>query len=75
VQTLRLSESTPRTESRLKMLFWPSIQNAGDVDDLGVQGYWICSLVALGSFILLALEGHGIVAAIVFMFYYLGGSE
>jgi hypothetical protein len=39
MQTLGLSDSTPRTESRLKSLFWPTIQTGSDVDYLGAQGY------------------------------------
>lgn len=40
METLNLSDSTPRSESRLKSLFWPSIQNGADVDYLGTPGYW-----------------------------------
>jgi hypothetical protein len=42
----------PRTEGRLKSLLWPSIRNGNDVDYLGAQGYWVCALVAVGSFVL-----------------------
>src|SRR6266436_4591073 len=37
MQTLGLSDSTPRSESRLKSLFWPSIQSSSDVDYLGAR--------------------------------------
>lgn len=38
MQTLGLTDSAPRTEGRLKSLFWPSIQTGHDVDYLGTQG-------------------------------------
>ncbi len=46
MQTLGISDSTPRGESRLKSLFWPSIESGVNVDYLAVQGYWVCMLVA-----------------------------
>jgi hypothetical protein len=73
METLNLSESTPRTESRLKNLFWPSISNASDVDSLGAQGYWVCTVVGLFSFVVLVATGHAILAILILMFYYLGG--
>jgi hypothetical protein len=73
MQTLGLSDSTPRTGSRLKSLFWPSIQTGSDVDYLGAQGYWVCALVAVFSLAFSAIAGHAIVGALVCLFYYLGG--
>ena len=73
VQTLGLASSTPRTEGRLKSLFWPSIQTGSDVDYLGAPGYWVCALVALFSLVLSAVAGHAIVGVFVFFIYYLGG--
>lgn len=73
MQTLNLSDSAPRTESRLKSLFWPSIQTGSDVDYLGTQGYWVCALVAIVSFVYLAATGHAISGGFTFLFYYLGG--
>jgi hypothetical protein len=73
MQTLGLSDSTPRTEGRLKSLFWPSIQTGSDVDYLGVQGYWVCTVIAVLSFVLSALSGHAIAGASVSVFYFLGG--
>ena len=51
MQTLGLSDSTPRTESRLKSLFWPSIQSGADVDYLAVQGFWVCTILGLMTFV------------------------
>jgi hypothetical protein len=73
MQTLGLSDSMPRTEGRIKSLLWPSIQNGNDVDYLGAQGYWVCALVAVGSFVLSIMSGHPFVGVFVLLFYYLGG--
>jgi hypothetical protein len=73
VETLGLSDSTPRSESRLKSLLWPSIQTGSDVDYLGAQGYWVCTVVAVLSFVFLAVSGQPITGAAVLLFYYLGG--
>ncbi len=73
MQTLGLSDSTPRTEGRLKSLFWPSVRNGDDVDYLGTQGFWICVLVALVTFAASAFTGHGIIGALSLLFFYLGG--
>ena len=73
MQTLGLSDSTPRTEGRLKSLFWPSVQSGSDVDYLGAQGYWVCTLVAGLSFVLMVAMGQPIAGTIVLFFYYLGG--
>ena len=73
MQTLGLSDSTDRTESRLKSLFWPSIQTGTDVDYLGTQGYWVCTVVAILSFVFLVASGHMIGGIFTLPFYYLGG--
>jgi hypothetical protein len=58
MQTLGLSDSMPRSESRLKSLFWPSIQSSSDVDYLGAQGYWVCAVIAVLSFVVLAVSSR-----------------
>jgi len=73
METLGLSDSSPRSESRLKSLFWPSITTASDVDYLGAQGYWICLLVAVLSFGFLAMTGQAITGVATLLFYYFGG--
>jgi hypothetical protein len=65
MEILELSESTPRSESRLKSQFWPSIDSGADVDYLGTQGYWVCTAVAVISFGALALRGQFEIAAVV----------
>ena len=74
MQTLGISDSTSRSESRLKSLFWPSIESGVDVDYLAVQGYWVCTLVAAFSFVLLFAAHQPIIAAVVFLLFHLGGA-
>lgn len=74
MQTLGLSDSTPRSESRLKSLFWPSIQSGADVDYLAVQGFWVCTFVGLMSLVSLSILGRQPVTGIlVFLLFHLGG--
>ena len=73
MQTLGLSDSMPRTEGRLKSLFWPSVQSSSDVDYLGAQGYWVCSAIAVLSFVILLISGHPFLGIFVFLVFYLGG--
>jgi hypothetical protein len=74
MQTLGLADSSTRTESRLKSLFWPSIQSGADVDYLGAQGYWVCTVVALFSLAFLLLRGQLLAPIAIFLFFYLGGA-
>ncbi len=73
MQTLGLSDSMPRSESRLKSLFWPSIQSSSDVDYLGAQGYWVCAIIAILSLTVLVISGHPFLGGFVFLVFYLGG--
>ena len=76
MQTLGLSSEPQRTDGRLKSLLWPTVENAWDVDYLGQQGMWICTLVGVVSLILSVLSGNllvtglGVVSA---LFYVIGG--
>jgi len=73
MQTLGLSDSTTRTESRLKSLFWPSIQSGADVDYLAVQGFWVCTAVGIMSLAFLALARQPITGILVFLLFHFGG--
>lgn len=74
MQTLGLSDSTTRSESRLKSLFWPSIQSGADVDYLAVQGFWVCTIVGGMSFASLAFfAGQPITGVMVFLLFHFGG--
>jgi len=70
MQNLGLSDSTPKTESRLKSLFWPTITSDVDVDYLTTQGFWVCTVIA----VLTILLGHMFAWAMWFaaLFYFLG---
>jgi hypothetical protein len=71
VQSLGLSDSTPKSESRIKSLFWPSISSDGDVDYLTTQGFWVCSVIAaltlLGGFLIAPLLSAAVTAALYFL--------
>jgi hypothetical protein len=73
MQTLGLSDSTTRSESRLKSLFWPSIQSGADVDYLAVQGFWVCTIVGAMSLVFLCLARQPITGLLVFLLFHLGG--
>jgi len=73
MQTLQVSDSTSRSESRLKSLFWPSIESSSDVDYLGAQGYWVCVAVGALSLAVLTFRGKWMIGAFVFIIYFLGG--
>ena len=73
MQTLGLSDSTTRTESRLKSLFWPSIQSGADVDYLAVQGFWVCTVVGVISLAGLTLAHQPIIGILVLLLFHFGG--
>jgi putative methionine-R-sulfoxide reductase with GAF domain len=75
MQTLGLSESTPRTESRWRALLWPTIRNEGDFDYITRQGFWICFLVAAATLVLGAFTGAPIAATFEACFSSWLGSE
>ena len=56
MQTLGLSESTPRTSGRLKSLFWPEIRNEVDVDYVSRQGFWVCSIIGFLTLFLTLIQ-------------------
>jgi len=73
MQTLGISDSTPRSESRLKSLFWPSIESGADVEYLAVQGYWVCTVVAALSCTFLFVARQPVLGIVIFLFFHLGG--
>ena len=74
MQTLGLSDSTPRTESRWRALFWPTIRNAGDFDYVTRQGFWICSIVAAFAIVIGAFSGLPGYGASEGLVYFLAGA-
>jgi hypothetical protein len=73
MQTLGLADAGERSDGRLKSLFWPSVQSGADVDYLGAQGYWICSLIGVVSFVFSLLQGRPFLAITFLLFFYFGG--
>jgi hypothetical protein len=73
MQTLGLADAGERSDSRLKSLFWPSVQSGADVDYLGAQGYWICTLIAVVSLVFSLLQGRPFLAITLLLFFYFGG--
>lgn len=73
MQTLGLSDSTPRTESRVKSLLWPAITNEGDVDYLTQQGFWICFLVAVFTLAVSVMTRNSFWGTFEAAFFFLGG--
>lgn len=55
MQTLNLSGESKKSDGRLKSLFWPTVENAWDVDYLGQQGFWICLIVSILSMAFIAI--------------------
>jgi hypothetical protein len=54
MQTLDLSGESKKSDGRLKSLFWPTVENAWDVDYLGQQGFWICLIIGVLNFAIIA---------------------
>jgi hypothetical protein len=81
MQTLGLSGETRRSDGVLKSLFWPTVDNAWDVDYLGRQGLTICTVVAVIQLVTAFLAGNplylvfGLASAIVFLMGGLGVRE
>lgn len=73
MQTLGLSDSTIRSENRLKSLFWPSIQSGADVDYLAVQGFWVCTIVGAMSLVFLILNHQPFTGLLIFLLFHFGG--
>jgi hypothetical protein len=84
MQTLNLSGESKKSDGWLKSLFWPTVENAWDVDYLGQQGFWICFVIGLLNFAVIALAAFAtpLVAArvillgvgvIAFFVFWVGG--
>lgn len=73
MQTLGLSGESRRSDGRLKSIFWPTVENAWDVDYLGRQGFWICLIIAAFQLVVALATGNpimivtGVAAALVFV--------
>jgi hypothetical protein len=73
MQTLGLSSESKRSDGPLKSIFWPTVDNAWDVDYLGRQGLMICTVVALFAVVPAIFIGNPVyivasaVAALLFL--------
>src|SRR4051794_18492006 len=74
MQILGLSPSRPRTEGRLKALFWPTIRNDGDVDYITEQAFWICTIVAAFTLIFSIFMRSLVLGGFECLFYFLAGA-
>jgi hypothetical protein len=81
MQTLGLSGESKRSDGRLKSIFWPTVENAWDVDQLGRQGFWICLIIAVFQLLVALATGNpmmivsGAAAALVFLIGGMGVRE
>ena len=73
MQTLGISQSTPRSESRLKSLFWPTIRNDTDFDQVTRQGFWVCFAVSMMTLVVAAASGVLLVTLPDVIFFFLVG--
>lgn len=76
MQTLGLSGESRRSDGRLKSIFWPTVENAWDVNYLGEQGFWILIAVAVFELAVSALAGNAIllISGMVMFFVYVMGA-
>src|SRR5215813_6725365 len=73
MQTLGLSDSTPRTESRWRALFWPTIRNDTDFDYITTQGFWICFVLAVMTILFGVIIGTPFMALFEGVYLFLAG--
>jgi hypothetical protein len=84
MQSLNLSGEEKKSDGRIKSLFWPTVENAWDVDYLGQQGFWICLIIAAISLTFIAISASEmpnpaprvvtmILGGVVSFVYFVGG--
>lgn len=84
MQTLNLSGDAKKSDGRLKSLFWPTVENAWDVDYLGQQGFWICFAIGVLNLALSAFMSVNVavpamrifllvIGVLAFFVYWVGG--
>jgi hypothetical protein len=73
MQTLGLSSQPQPADNLFKRLFWPTIESQYDVDLLGQQGFWICTIVAVVSLIVMVILGTPITGVFASVAFFLGG--
>lgn len=81
MQTLGLQGESRRSDGRLKSIFWPTVENAWDVDYLGRQGFWICLIIGIVQIVLALLSRNpillilGLAEALIFLIGGMGVRE
>src|SRR5271168_1724877 len=73
MQTLGLSSQPQPADNLLKRLFWPAIESQYDVDLVGQQGFWVCTVVAVLSLVVMIVLGTPISGAFTALVFFLGG--
>jgi hypothetical protein len=76
MQTLGLQGESRRSDGGIKSIFWPSVENAWDVDYLGQQGFWICFLIGAAQLVFSLVSRNPMLIAIGVagaLLYILGG--
>jgi len=73
VQTLGLSSKPQPADNIFKRLFWPAIESQYDVDLLGQQGFWVCTIVAVLSLVIMVVLSTPIAGAFTAFVFFLGG--
>jgi hypothetical protein len=74
MQTLGLASEIKPTDGMFKRLFWPTIENQYDLDLVSVQGFWVCVVVGVLSFVVLLATGQIWAGALVAVTYVLGAT-
>jgi hypothetical protein len=76
MQTLGLFGESKRSDGMLKSIFWPTVENAWDVDYLGRQGFWICLIIAAFHIVVTVATGKPVnivIGALTALVYLIGG--
>lgn len=76
MQTLGLSQESKRSDGTLKSIFWPTVENAWDVDALGRQGFWICLIIAVFQIVVTSVTGNPVmivIGAVSALAFWVGG--
>jgi hypothetical protein len=73
MQTLGLSSQPQPADNLFKRLFWPAIESQYDVDLLGQQGFWVCTIVAVLSLVVMIILGTPITGVFAALAFFLGG--
>ena len=73
MQTLGLASEQKPTDGMFKRLFWPTIENQYDVDLVSVQGFWVCTVCAVLSMILLIATGNALIGIVIGITFFIGG--